>query len=288
MKGQYPAAVFFAIVALLCGSIFVYPKTGTPTATSLNPKTVKRKSPQVSALNFSGEYSIRKGDTLYEIARKYKTTAQNLKSANNLRSNKLKIGQKILIPLADEAATQSEATETAAVAATVNQSAKPDSPQPEDTNQISENGSQPRRLQLVQAGFNFLGVRYKYSGTSEKSGFDCSGLVKTLFLKFDIDLPRSSREQFRQGEKVDRNELQAGDLVFFSSGGKQVTHVGIYIGDNKFLHAARKARQVIISDLNKIWYNMRYLGARRITDLWGDESNPEPQTSQAPPAKPGV
>ena len=279
MKGRHTAAVFFAIIALLCGSISVYPKAGTKAASSAEPKSIGRTSPQLSVLSFSGEYSVRKGDTLYEIARKYRITAQNLKSANNLRSNKLKIGQKILIPVEHEAAAQSEATETAAAAAAVNQSAKPDSPQPEDTNQSSENGSQPRRLQLVQAGFNLLGVRYKYSGTSEKNGFDCSGLVKSLFSKFDIDLPRSSREQFKQGEKVGRDELQAGDLVFFSSGGKQVTHVGIYIGDNKFLHAARKARQVIVSDLNKIWYNMRYLGARRITDLWGNESNPEPQTN---------
>ncbi len=277
MKGRYPAAVFFAIVVLLCGSTSVYPKTGAQGASSAKPGTVKHTSRQVSQLSFSGEYAIRKGDTLYDIARKYKTTTQNLKSANNLRSNKLKIGQIILLPAAYEAAANSEAAETAPASAAGNQPAKPDSPQPEDSTLISENGSQPRRLQLVQAGFNLLGVRYKYSGTSEKSGFDCSGLVKSLFSKFDIDLPRSSREQFKHGEKVDRDELQAGDLVFFSSGGKQVTHVGIYIGDNKFLHAARKARQVIISDLNKIWYNVRYLGARRITDLWGDESNPEPQ-----------
>ncbi len=62
-----------------------------------------------------------------------------------------------------------------------------------------------------------------------------------------------------------------GDLVFFSSGGKQPTHVGIYVGDNKLLHAARKARQVVVSDISKIWYTMRYVGARRVMDLWSDE-----------------
>jgi cell wall-associated NlpC family hydrolase len=98
--------------------------------------------------------------------------------------------------------------------------------------------------------------------------------VKSVFSKFNIELPRTSREQFKQGEKVDRDNLQKGDLVFFSSGGKNPTHVGIYVGDNKFLHAARKARQVIVSDLNKIWYSMRYLGARRV--IWGDD-NPVPE-----------
>ena len=113
-----------------------------------------------------------------------------------------------------------------------------------------------------------LGVRYRYSGTSEKTGLDCSALVRNLFSKFGITLPRSSREQYLQGEKVDRENLQAGDLVFFSSGGKTPTHVGVYLGNNQFLHAARKARQVIVSDLTKIWYDTRYIGARRIKDLW--------------------
>jgi cell wall-associated NlpC family hydrolase len=74
-----------------------------------------------------------------------------------------------------------------------------------------------------------------------------------------------------KGEKVDRDKLQAGDLVFFSSGGSLPTHVGIYVGNDKFLHAARKARQVIVSDLSKFWYTMRYLGARRVMDLWWEE-----------------
>ena len=127
---------------------------------------------------------------------------------------------------------------------------------------------------LVEAGFKLLGAKYRFSGLSEKSGFDCSGLVKNLFSKFDIDLPHSSREQFKQGQKVDRDKLEEGDLVFFSSEGKLPNHVGIYIGNDHFLHAARKAKKVIISDLNQLWYAARYLGARRITDLWGEDKDP--------------
>ena len=121
-----------------------------------------------------------------------------------------------------------------------------------------------------------IGIRYRPSGGSERTGFDCSGLVKNLFSKFDIDLPRSSSEQYKQGEKVDRDKLEIGDLVFFSSGGSRPTHVGIYVGNDKILHAARKARQVVVSDLNKIWFTVRYLGARRISDLWGDKTNSDP------------
>jgi len=69
---------------------------------------------------------------------------------------------------------------------------------------------------------------------------------------------------------VNRDKLETGDLVFFSSGGIQPNHVGIYIGGNKFLHAALKAKKVIISDLNKNWYAVRFLGGRRIKALWKD------------------
>jgi len=144
----------------------------------------------------------------------------------------------------------------------------------------AETGNEPARIRLIEAGFKLIGVKYRFSGISEKSGLDCSGLVKTLFSKFNIDLPRSSKEQFRQGEKVRRDQLEAGDLVFFSSGGAQPTHVGIYVGDNKFLHAARKAKRVIVSDLDKIWYTMRYLGARRVADLWADEPDPEQNNNE--------
>lgn len=219
-------------------------------------------------------YVVEKGDSLYRIARAFDTTPKTLMAVNGLSSTKLKIGQEIRIPVVQN--TESVAAEPV----------PKEQPLPVESESVSadlspttaslpteDEASAPRRIQVVKAGFEMLGVRYKYGGSSKKSGFDCSGLVKELFSRVDIELPRSSREQFRQGEKVDRDELEAGDLVFFSSGGKQPSHVGIYIGDNKFLHAARKARQVIISDLNKIWYNMRYIGARRITDLWKDDTD---------------
>ena len=69
-----------------------------------------------------------------------------------------------------------------------------------------------------------------------------------------------------------KEDLQKGDLVFFSSSGKTPTHVGIYIGGNQFLHAASRARQVVISDMGRSWYDIRYLGARRIVELWNDDA----------------
>ena len=148
--------------------------------------------------------------------------------------------------------------------------------QPTDAAKASE--TSPTPIRLVQAGFQMIGIRYRFGG-SEKSGIDCSGLVKSLFSKFNIDLPRSSREQFKQGEKVSKDDLKPGDLVFFSSGGNQPTHVGNYVGNNQLLHAARHAGQVVVSDISKIWDTMRYLGARRVMELWGDDPAPESDTN---------
>ncbi len=217
-------------------------------------------------MNAGNIYIVRGGDCLIKIARAFNTTPQALMAANGLKGGKIKAGQELKIPVALDAVPKPEPPLVANAAASDQQT----------QNQDAE--EQPLRLRLVQAGFQMMGVRYRFSGMSEKSGLDCSGLVKTLFSKFNIELPRSSREQFKQGEKVDRDKLEAGDLVFFSSGGNSPTHVGIYVGNNKFLHAARKARQVIVSDLNKFWYTMRYLGARRIMDLWWEEPESASET----------
>ncbi len=272
MKGRYLSSFVIVVIALLLPALPAYSQNVAElikaTAKNKPKKQVSQDSPK---LNSAGNYIVRPGDSLHKIGRAFGTTPEALMSANKLRNNKIKPGQEFIIPGA-----HNTAGETAAKAATVSPIPRDEANYPGmsrlmETDQILGENGQPRRLQLVKAGFEMLGVRYRHSGMSEKSGFDCSGLVKSLFLKFNIELPRSSRDQFRHGEKVEREELEIGDLVFFSSGGKSPTHVGIYIGNDKFIHAARKARQVIVSDLNKIWYTMQYLGARRIMDLWRDE-----------------
>ncbi len=260
MKGRSRTAVFLAALALLMVSIPTFAQTAVQ-------------------FNSDQTYVVKKGDNLIRIARASRTTVAELKSVNGLRSSRIKAGQKLVLPGSAVASIKKEAPQDPAVKAARNEeSAARHISQLKDQNLISDEETSSRRVRLVEAGFQMIGIRYRLSGGSEKTGFDCSGLVKNLFSKFDIELPRTSREQYRQGEKIDRDKLEPGDLVFFSSGGKNPNHVGIYIGNDKFLHAARKARKVIVSDLNKIWYTMRYLGARRISDLWGDD--PEPPPSQ--------
>jgi len=218
-------------------------------------------------------YTVRQGDTISGIARSFNLRIKDITAANNLKNNNsIKIGQIIKIPTGNNVVIRTPqiakpTEETSAAAAAVQRVANL-----KDLKSPASEGKLSVRDRLVEAGFNLLGVRYRYGGTSEKTGLDCSALVKNLFAKFGLTLPRSSREQYKQGEKVTKEDLQKGDLVFFSSGGKTPTHVGIYIGDNQFLHAASKAKKVIVSDLSKTWYDLRYLGARRIMDLWWEDA----------------
>ena len=230
-------------------------------------------------------YNVREGDILNRIARSFNLDVRELKTANKLKNDIIIPGQILVIPSVHETTVVAETTspsvsvqipatsvttppEPAKVAVAANTSVSTTMFEP-----LLDMDRLPSRERLVEAGFKMLGVRYRYGGTSEKTGLDCSALVRNLFAKIDLTLPRSSREQYKAGEKVAREDLQKGDLVFFaaSSNGKTPNHVGLYIGDGQFLHAARKAQKVIISDLNKSWYKLRYVGARRIMDLWWED-----------------
>ena len=115
---------------------------------------------------------------------------------------------------------------------------------------------------LITTAKKYIGVPYKWGGTTTK-GFDCSGYVQYVFNKHDIELPRTSREQYTVGYKVSKSNLQPGDLVFFNTSGKGVSHVGIYIGDGQFIHSGT-TNGVVIADLFGAYWSNLYLGARRV------------------------
>lgn len=125
--------------------------------------------------------------------------------------------------------------------------------------------SEPRTQTLVGTALGLLGTKYKYGGETPNTGFDCSGLVgyaaeKSLGLK----LPRRSADIARQGHSVKRSELKRGDLVFFNTRGARFSHVGIYLGNHKFVHAPRTGAVVRIEDMNVSYWRKRYNGARRL------------------------
>jgi cell wall-associated NlpC family hydrolase len=114
-------------------------------------------------------------------------------------------------------------------------------------------------LRVVRYARRFLGVRYVYGGSSPGSGFDCSGFVRYVYGHFGVSLPHSSYAQFGDGRRVGRRSLRPGDLVFFDSLG----HVGIYVGNGRFIHAPHSGTRVSVEPLAG-WYSARFSGARRL------------------------
>ena len=116
---------------------------------------------------------------------------------------------------------------------------------------------------LLRVARRMLEVPYRFGGTT-LWGLDCSGFVQKTFAFLNLDLPRSAREQFREGAKVAKADLSPGDLVFFRTYAKYPSHVGIYLGDNRFVHASSRERKVTVESLDAPYYVKRYIGAKRL------------------------
>jgi cell wall-associated NlpC family hydrolase len=120
-----------------------------------------------------------------------------------------------------------------------------------------------RGSRIVRTAMPYRGARYRRGGTSA-AGFDCSGFTRYVYRKNGVSLPHSSRAQSRIGSPVGKGHLKKGDLVFFSTYRRGVSHVGIYIGGGKFVHAATYGRGVRTDSLGASYYCSRYRGARRV------------------------
>ena len=119
------------------------------------------------------------------------------------------------------------------------------------------------RGELVKTAESFIGVTYLWGGSSTDEGFDCSGLTMAVYRYNGLNLPRSSCEQFDTGTPIERERLLKGDLVFFNTSGvKKVSHVGIYIGDDKFIHAPGSGKKISVSSLSQHYYAERFAGGR--------------------------
>jgi cell wall-associated NlpC family hydrolase len=122
----------------------------------------------------------------------------------------------------------------------------------------------PQRSRIVFTALQMVGVPYRYGG-STPAGFDCSGLVQYAYRSAGIRVPRTAVEQFRASLPVDLDEAAAGDLLFFRNSGS--SHVGIYVGDNRFVHAPSTGRDVQITSLSDPYYKRTLLRAGRITAM---------------------
>jgi cell wall-associated NlpC family hydrolase len=119
--------------------------------------------------------------------------------------------------------------------------------------------------ELVIQAMGLLGVPYLSGGTSEEKGFDCSGFVRHMYEKsVGLVLPRRAEEQAKATEEIKRSELKPGDLVFFNTLRRTFSHVGIYVGDGKFIHAPRPGKAVRVDDMREAYWQNRFNGARRV------------------------
>lgn len=226
------------------------------------------------------KYVIKKGDTLSTIARKHHTSVTKIRKANSLRQSQiLKVGKLLTIPQnaktikvvkANKMASDQKLVASLSKLDTINleknKAKKPNTFKFRDVVASKKDKNTGKCQRIISAAKEKLGKRYVWGASGNKNTYDCSSFVKYVYKKNGIELPRTSIMQSKVGKYVKRDELQKGDLIFFDTSKKRkgyVNHVGIYLGDNKFIHASSAKKKVVITSLNKTFYSNRYKGARR-------------------------
>jgi len=242
---------------------------------SASPVSVKSKSTSVS------HYKVKKGDTLSTISKKTGIPEKQIVALNNIKSKKLRAGSSLILSKTKLSAPVATAPSTAAPSHADENDILLDEEEDElvtaglsddfDYEAGSSNvflgkwGSADERKMLIKVATGFLGVPYRMGGVTVQ-GIDCSAFVRKMYEFFNIRLPRTAREQAMVGVRVDRDKLEAGDLVFFRTR-RPIGHVGIYIGNNEFVHASYSARSVRIDSLEKPYFQQRFQRAVRVKDL---------------------
>ena len=137
------------------------------------------------------------------------------------------------------------------------------------------NPEPPASHPAVELARTLLGIPYRWAGADPARGFDCSGLVYYVFNQLQVSIPRMQRDLFKSAEQVGKSDLQPGDLLFFNTFAR-LSHVGIYIGEGRFIHAPRRGRDVSIESLDSKYYKGRYAGARRVMTNATAPASPAP------------
>ncbi|HVO68247.1 MAG TPA: NlpC/P60 family protein [Syntrophales bacterium] len=260
------------------------------TGSTLKPKQIltipdngkKQVAKSNKAHSYSVEYYVvKKGDTLQTIAKSTGHSINEIRKLNHVNARSLKIGQKLILerygPVRELVAAKTD---------------EMDETEDDDDDLLDEDedivmndsllevekdiqaraellgkwSSPHERSLFVRVAKGFLGAPYRLGGSSVR-GLDCSAFVRKIYEFFDVSLPRTAREQAHVGQRVSRDELKEGDLVFFNTR-RAYGHVGIYIGNNEFVHAAAgRQRMVRIDTLDKPYYNKRFVKAVRIKGL---------------------
>ena len=137
---------------------------------------------------------------------------------------------------------------------------------------------------LITTAMGMIGIPYRFGGTNPETGFDCSGFVRAIYHDaVGHLLPRQASEQAKATQKIDKKELQPGDLVFFNTMRRAFSHVGIYVGDGKFIHAPSKGKTVRVESMNTRYWAKRFNGARRVEVAATSHTDPIMNTAYTAP-----
>ena len=242
------------------GAVLVIP---SPRSGPRQPRATAAPSgrPISSTPSFTSLYVVRPGDTLFRLARTYGVSVDALQRANGLTSpDHVRVGQILRIPGPPRDSQEASAPRPLPVRPSI-------APAPAGEHPRSGPGtpSKARAVliqQITSQAQDFVGTPYAWGGTTRR-GVDCSGLVYALYSPYVPDLPRDSYGQFTVGQSVSRADLQPGDLVFFTTYASGASHVGIYLGDGRFVTAGA-GRSVTIDQLEASYWAPRYIGARRL------------------------
>lgn len=221
-----------------------------------NLHSAKLKTGRKLLVKISGPrtYTVRKGDNLWQIAKKFDMDPDDLMEINEMSSPALKVGHKLFLEERPEVANVDQ--KYIVMARNVEDELKniPESPE------FAEKTTPDK---LVTFAKKLLNIPYKFGGNTIL-GIDCSSYVKKVYGLMGIDLPRTAREQFKEGEDIVKEELSVGDLVFFRTYASFPSHVGIYLGNDLFIHASSRGKKVTINSLETPYYMKRFIGAKRL------------------------
>lgn len=209
-----------------------------PSATAAGPLSAQTKAPKKTTAEpdrIGAIYIVAKGDTMAGVAARAGVSVQQLARINGMGTrDRIRDGQVLCIPLPARAST------------------------------LSPNWNDDKNHSFVDTAMLYRGVPYRWAGMSSR-GVDCSGLVSLVLKSHGVAAPHNAARLYDNvGTAVAFEDLQAGDLVFFQSRGKAVGHVGIYVGDGKFIHASSRSGRVTVNSLSEKYYKRHYVGAKRV------------------------
>jgi cell wall-associated NlpC family hydrolase len=249
-----------------------------------------------SSQAFADIYVVKRGDSLYKIAKKFHTTIARIKRLNGLRSNIIRPGQRLIVPgrrykpvksreTIRFLERKSELTASTSIVKAGNEIYPITSTVYEEGEKLADALSTPLNVPYDNWNLSILedpeyksallkilanlfrelkNTPYVFGGGNPKKGLDCSSFTMYVYKKLGINLPRTARAQFNVGVPVKKEELKVGDLVFFRTYARFPSHVGIYIGNGKFVHFSSMFHGLAISSLNDRYFKKHYIGAKRV------------------------